>query len=425
VTRKDPIKKVTLKDGSVRYRFSVRVGEKPRIDKATGKPMVDALGRVKMMSDQRVITCVTRKEAEAERARLLNDKNKGTIVQATKKTLSEHLTEWLNGRRTIKESTRGNYRQALIPVHERLGHLKLQEVTKAHVDRLVTDMLANGRRVGTKGQPLSRTTVTLMLTVLAMALDDAVKQGALVRNVARLVDRPGIEPTEMNTWTAEQAAAFLAFTATDRLAVAWLMSLYGLRRGELLGLRWCDIDLTGRLAEERGLAPGTPSLAIRKTRTIVEGQVVEDTPKSAKSQRTLPLDSVMVDGLTALQLRQREEAEVAEGGAYAGPCPDCGEHHVVVDTVGDLVHPESYSDRFEVLVRKAKLPAIRLHDCRHTCGTLMHLRGVPVAVISKWLGHHSPAFTMRVYVHSQNEAMGAAGQTLMSAYAPQQDQVRK
>jgi integrase len=77
-----------------------------------------------------------------------------------------------------------------------------------------------------------------------------------------------------------------------------------------------------------------------------------------------------------------------------------------------------------VLVRKSGLPAIRLHDCRHTCETLMHLRGVPVAVISAWLGHHSAAFTMRVHMHSQNEAIGAAGRTLMSAYAPQQDQVR-
>jgi integrase len=407
VAKGDPIKKVTLKDGSVRYRFVVDVGRKP-----DGK------------RDQRTYTFRTKREASDEYARIKADRSRGTFVAPSKKTLGEHLTEWLAGKRKIRESTRGNYRQALIPVHEQLGHLALQEVTKAHVDRLVNGMLSSGRRVGTKGAPLSKTTVTLMLTVLAMALDDAVKQGALVRNVARLVDRPGIAPTEMRTWTAEEASAFLAFTATDRLAVAWMLSLYGLRRGELLGLRWCDVDLTGRLAEERGLVPGTPSLVIRRTRVIVEGEVVEGEPKSAKSKRTLPLDSVMVDGLTALQLRQRDEVETA-GEAYAGPCQDCGETHVVVDEVGDLVHPESYSDRFEVLVRKAKVPGIRLHDTRHTCGTLMHLRGVPVAVISAWLGHHSPAFTMRVYVHSQNEAMGAAGQTLMSAYASQQDQVRK
>ena len=87
-----------------------------------------------------------------------------------------------------------------------------------------------------------------------------------------------------------------------------------------------------------------------------------------------------------------------------------------VDEIGESIHPESYSDRFEVLVRRAGLPAIRLHDCRHTAGTLMHLRGVPTAVISAWLGHASASFTMRTYVHSQDDALRAAGATLSGAY---------
>src|SRR5207248_1449013 len=141
-----------------------------------------------------------------------------------------------------------------------LGHLELQQVTKTHIDQLVSNMLAKGRRVGTKGLPLSPATVILMLTVLSMALDDAVKQGYLVRNVARLVDRPRAKQPEMSTWTAEQAAAFLEYVADDRLFLAWCMSLYGLRRGEVLGLRWCDFDLD---ADE-------PTLTVCVTRVIVE-----------------------------------------------------------------------------------------------------------------------------------------------------------
>jgi integrase len=88
-----------------------------------------------------------------------------------------------------------------------------------------------------------------------------------------------------------------------------------------------------------------------------------------------------------------------------------------VDELGRPVKPESYGDQFAKLAKKAGLPVIRLHDARHTCGTLMHLRGVPTAVISKWLGHATASFTMGVYVHSQDDALTAAGQTLASAFA--------
>jgi len=158
-------------------------------------------------------------------------------------------------------------------------------------------------------------------------------------------------------------------------------------------------------------------LTVAGERIIVDGRVVHDEPKSERGKRTLPLETGLADALTRLQLRQREEAEAA-GEAYTTTCADCGQAHIVVDELGDPVHPESYSDRFEVLVRKAKLPRIRLHDTRHTCGTLMHLRGVPAVVIAAWLGHANAAFTIKTYVHSQDDALRAAGAHLSAAYAP-------
>lgn len=387
MTRRDPIHKITLKDGSVRYRFVIDVGRDPNNKR-----------------QQKTYTYATRDEATKERAKIVADKARGTFVSPTKVTVAEHLDAWLAGKRTVRESTRENYSNALIPVRERLGHLTLQKVTKAHVDQLVNDMLDRGRRVGTKGRPLARSTVTLTLTCLRMAFEDAAKQGIVARNVVALVDRPGVKSGEMHTWSAEQAAKFLTVVGDERLAVAWQLSLYGLRRGEVLGLRWCDVDLVA----------GT--ITIAKTRTMVGRRVVEGEPKTARGKRTLPLDKATADALTALQLHQREESDNA-GDAY-GSCPDCGEAHVVVNELGDPVHPESYSDRFEVLVRKSRLPKIRLHDARHTCGTLMHLRGVPIAVISAWLGHASAAFTMSVYVHSQDDALVAASKTLAGAYLP-------
>ncbi|MBN1172708.1 MAG: site-specific integrase [Micromonosporaceae bacterium] len=306
------------------------------------------------------------------------------------------------GRRGVKRSTINSYRDSLKPVRDRYDHVPVQELTKAHVDQLVNDMLTSGRRVGTKGLPLAPSTVLRTLTVLSMALDDAMKQGLVVRNVARLVDRPRIRQAEMRTWTAEQAAAFLTFVEDHRLSAAWMLSLYGLRRGEVLGLRWCDIDLVEK------------TLTVTIERVVSNGVVYEDEPKSERGKRTLPLDDDLVTALRALRKRQAAE-RLRAGTAYTSACPDCGEAHVVVDELGDPIHPEGYSDRFEALVKRSGLPVIRLHGARHTCGTLMHLRGVKTAVISAWLGHASASFTMRTYVHSQTDALVDAGKTLRTA----------
>lgn len=397
----DPIKRIVLPSGEVRYRFTVDVGTKVKTDRS-GRPVMKD-GEPVMVRDQKTRSFAKRKDAVDERSSLLADKARGNSVATSKKTLGPYLDEWLAGR-TLKARTKGNYRDALKPIKEHLGHIEVQKLTKKDVAKVVEWMLTSGRRVNNPGTPLAGSTVLLALTVLTTALGDAMKEGLVLRNVAKLVDRPAIGQKEMKTWTADHAAKFLASVSSDRFAIGWEMSLYGLRRGEVLGLRWCDVNLAAR------------TITIQKTRSMLDGKVLEDEPKSERSKRTLPLDDDMVTKLTALQLKQRDEAEKA-GEAY-GACPDCGEAHVIVDELGDPVHPESYSDMFEVRVKRAKLPKIRLHDTRHTCGTLMHLRGVPIAVISAWLGHASASFTMKTYVHSQDEAMREAGTTLTGLFRP-------
>jgi integrase len=175
-----------------------------------------------------------------------------------------------------------------------------------------------------------------------------------------------------------------------------MLTMYGLRRGEVLGLRWDDVDLQAR------------TLTVKIARTDVAGTVISGDPKSSRSKRTLPLDVDLITALCALRLRQHDEAGLA-GSAYMGS------GYVVVDEQGVPYRPEWYSDTFQKLAASAALNSIRLHDARHTCGTLMHLRGVPITVISAWLGHASAAFTMKTYVHSQDDALRAAGATLAGA----------
>ncbi|SCL17686.1 Phage integrase, N-terminal SAM-like domain [Micromonospora nigra] len=352
----DPIKKVTLASGAIRYRFVIDVGRKPD-------------GR----RDQRTYTCDSLKEARAKRARIIADRASGTFVRPEKTTVAELIDKWLAGKRNLSTGTRRTYTDSLNHAKAHIGQLEAQKVTKADVDKMVTGLLASGRRVGNvRSAKLAPRTVNAMLITLSAVFEDAVRQGFLGRNVVKLAERPKQTKTEMQTWTADNAAVFLNAVADDRLFAAWQLSMYGLRRGEVLGLRWPDVDLIGK------------TITVRWARTSVAGEIVEKEPKTERGKRTLPLDDALVAALTALQLRQRDEREEA-GEAYAKPCtladPATGEvctgSHVVVDEIGSPYRPEWYGDRFDALARRAKLPAIRLHDARHTCGTLMHLRGYP------------------------------------------------
>lgn len=378
--KRDPIQKVELASGKVRWRFTIDVGRTP-----DGK------------RQQKRYTYDTLREAKAERARILADRAKGTYIRPTALTVAEYLATWLAGKRNLRPGTRRAYSDCLKPVAERLGSVELQRLTKADLDRLVDWMLTSGRRVGNvKRKGLSARTVNLTLGYLTQALDSAERQGLLARNVARLVERPTHRAKPTATWTAEQAAAFLAHVAEDRLHAAFLLTMYGLRRGEVLGLRWEHIDLDAA------------TVTIAATRVCVAGQVIDEAPKSARSNRTLPMDTALVAALRKLRATQAAE-RLAAGAAY--------QRHglVVVNELGQPYRPEWYGDTFARLARSAGLPAIRLHDARHTTGTLMHLRGVPVAVISAWLGHASAAFTMKTYVHSQDAALADAGKQLRAA----------
>jgi integrase len=235
-----------------------------------------------------------------------------------------------------------------------------------------------------------------MLILLGKVLEDEVKQGTLSRNVAKLVEHPHQVKKDMKTWTAEQAATFLETAADHRLSAAFQLSLYGLRRGEVLGLCWSDVDLQAK------------TITIRRARVEITGVgVVEGEPKTERGRRTLPLDDGLVAALRSLKARQAQE-RLAAGHAYTAGCGDCGGEHLVVNELGHPYRPEWFSDEFRRMAKAGGLPVIRLHDARHTCGTLMHLRGVPTAVISKWLGHATASFTMATYVHSQDDALAAA-----------------
>jgi integrase len=376
---KEPIHKITRADGTVRYRLVVDIGR-------------DENGKRKQLTR----TFDTQREARDELSRVRHETNLGTYVKPSKETLNHHLDGYLKGAtRGRRASTKRNYQDALRPVRERLGARPLQAITKADIEDLIDWMLTAGRRRGGKpGTGLSGRTARLTLGRLTAALEVAVLEGKLVRNVAKLVTPPEHTQRERETWNKAEVRKFLAKASRDRLHAAWRLSLYGLRRGEVLGLRWSDVDLKAK------------TLTVNQARVLVEYKIRIEEPKSRNGLRTLPLDDELVNALTALRKRQMGESADA-GTAYRSALAELGWYsggeYLVTDEAGTPVHPEWYSDEFGRLLRSASLRRITLHDSRHTTLTLMEHAGVPISIISKWAGHYDSAFTQKTYVHASDD----------------------
>jgi integrase len=175
------------------------------------------------------------------------------------------------------------------------------------------------------------------------------------------------------------------------------LALCGLRRGEISGLRWEHVNVTDKAV---GDLPAR-SIRIAENRVEVGDAVVTGSPKSAASRRVLPLPDDPVELLRAARKRQLEE-RLAFGEGYGA-----GEY-VAVDESGHPYRPAVLTWRWGAMLDSLKIKRVRLHDARHSTATLMHLRGVPIAVIAAWLGHANAAFTMATYAHSQDAALQAA-----------------
>jgi integrase len=405
----EPIKKITLKNGAVRYRFVIDIGRDPE----TGK------------RQQKTCTFDTKREARAEYSKIRNQMNEGTYIRPSTMTVAEYLDGWMEGAtRNLRESSRRSYRDALRPAYERLGAMPIQKVTKADVERMVTWMQTSGRRRGGKpGTGLGPRSIRLTLGRLSAAFQTATMEGIIPRNVVKLVKPPTYTPDRPDTWSKAEVRRFLSKAKADRLHAPWRLSLYGLRRGEVLGLRWAeDVDF-GSFAKPckthrerwcvdcygKGKGYRLATIQVQQARVLVEGKEHLVPPKSRNGFRELPLDVAIAAALRALRVKHAAE-KLAAGEAYT----DSG--YVVVDELGVPVGPEWYSDEFGRLAKRAGVKRIVLHEGRHTALSLMEKAGVPISVVSRWAGHYDSAFTYSTYVHASGEDLRAGTNALGKLY---------
>lgn len=384
----DPIKRIELKDGTVRYRFVIDIGRDPD----TGK------------RQQKTFTYDTKKEAKAEHARVKHETDRGTYVRPSKLTVSEFLDQYeASAARSVEEATSSNTRKALLHVRDRLGVRRLQSVVESDVEQLVDWMLAEGRRTGgRRGAPLGARSAQLTLARFRAALNEAVRRQLVVRNVAHYVRVPraamqeaAVKRAERTPWTAAEVKAFLTGIADERLYPVLLLSLLGLRPAEVVGLRWADVDLeTGRIA------------AGKNTRTMVDHRVVEKAAKTASGDRGLPAPAPVLTALKAfhkLQLRER----LAVGELYTAS------GYVAVDELGQPLTTDGLRYRAYKLMEAVGVRKVRLYDARHACLTYLAGAGVPDVVLAAWAGHaDGGTLAKRVYVHPDESHLRVASDRL-------------
>ncbi len=328
--------------------------------------------------------------SRAEVVRKLDElKREALAGYATGETSAEYLTRWAVAiRPTVRPSTAREYarhvEQYWIPA---IGTLPLTRLTPANVEHVMAELLARG---------LSARTVRYARTSLRRALVDAQRDGLLVRNVAALARPPRQERHELRPLTVSEVHQLLQATAEQRFGPLFALLVgSGLRIGEALGLRWDDVDMTGR------------SLVVRRAlqRAAGTGYVLGE-PKTRQSRRTVMLPAVALDGLR----RQRERQEADRAALAGGEWQDTV-GMVFTDRVGRLVAPYIVSGDFRQAADALGF-GVRLHDLRHTFATLALGAGVPLKTVSEALGHSSIAITADVYAHVTPELRREAAEAL-------------
>ena len=317
------------------------------------------------------------------------------VTKAGKYTVGEWMEVWFQDYAKIKvrPSSHQTY-QGYIHNHIRpnIGDVPLEKLTSLDLQKFYKKLLTQGRvdRVEAKGQPkgLSAKTVRNIHQILSSALKLAQEQRLILTNPAEGCALPRVEHQEMKTLTTVQLTSFFREARESGVFELYYLELAtGLRRGELLGLKWEDVDL------ERG------DLRVRRQVSRINGEVVEAPLKTKNAYRTLPLAEDTVGVL-------KEQRKKVGNSPWVFPSPN-----------GGPISPDSVLHMLHRVLKRAGLPKVRFHDLRHTFATLALQNGVDVKTVSGMLGHFSAGFTLDTYAHITSAAQRQAAKTMGNVLA--------
>jgi len=318
----------------------------------------------------------TKKEAEKRLSEMLNQLDNGTFMKPGKTTLGEYLERWLRDYVKPNLSPRGFERyQGIIIKHliPDFGSITLTQLRPEHLQRHYTAKMNEG---------LSAGTILYHHAVIHKALETAVKLGVVSRNVADSVDVPRSRHSEMQTWDEDDISHFLKAAKDSSYYALFYTALFtGMRRSELLALRWQDID------------PVFSQVYInRSLHRLKDGSYIFTEPKSAKSRRTIALSPSAI-----LTLREHREKQEAIRATLEIPLK--ADDLAFSTLEGKPLRPDTVSRAFSMLAIRAGVKVIRLHDARHTHASLMLKQGIHPKVVQERLGHASIQMTLDTYSH--------------------------
>ncbi|MFB8266368.1 tyrosine-type recombinase/integrase [Streptomyces sp. NPDC055955] len=323
-------------------------------------------------------------ECDTKRRELLDKVDQGVPVPTRSARLSEWLPYWLDNviKPRRKLSTYDKYEAHVrIYLSPMLGAKRLESLGVADVRRFLV-RLENQTTAATAKESHR---------VLRSALSSACNEELITRNVAKLVEPPRADARELHPWTLDETLDFLAASRKDPLYAAFVLAIgMGLRRGEIVGLRWSDLDLDNRV------------LYVRQQTQRRRGVLYDDDPKSRR-RRVVPLPGLCIAPLRWHRMRQ------AAARAKAGETWATGSDYVFTTRTGRPVEPRNVYRSFTRVAQSAGIRVIRLHDARHGTATLLTAAGVAPRVVMEILGHSQISITMDVYTHvvqdTQREAM--------------------
>ena len=360
-----------LKDGRWEGRYTA--GHDP----ATGKQIFKSvLGK-------------TQAEVKEKLKKALVEAGQIDFTKSGKYTVGTWMDEWFENVAKIKvrPSSHQTYRGYIDNhIKPNIGSIPLEKLTTMDLQKLYRTLLTKGRveRIEAENQPsgLSAKTVRNINQVISSALDLAVAQKIIPSNPTDACELPKVEQREMQTIPEEQLQAFLAEArATGVYEMYYIELATGLRRGELLGLKWQDIDWKNGI------------IKVRRQIARVDGQIVEAPLKTKNSYRTVTISPQAIEVLKQQKAKTHDQ--------YVFPSPN-----------GGPISPDSVNNMLKRVLARAGIPKVRFHDLRHTFATIALQNGVDIKTVSGMLGHFSTGFTLNTYAHVTTAAQKEAAQTM-------------
>ncbi|WP_435193218.1 tyrosine-type recombinase/integrase [Streptomyces sp. NRRL F-5630] len=366
----------------------------------------------------------TRDEVADKLTELQEKTRQGIPAASSTMPFGDYLTYWLAAiaPARLKPATLNSY-EGLTRLYIRpaLGKKRLNRLSPADIRRFLTEFKGaclcclrradherpEGKRaccaVGRccKRLPSART-VQYVHAVLRSALQQAMREELIARNVARIVETPTVTPKEVRPLDAAEVRLLLKTARPHRLYALWLLLIStGLRRGEALGLTWSDVDLANR------------QLRVRRNVQRIRRELLFGTPKTTRSIRTVPLPGHLVRALTEHRVQQERERKVA--GKKWQPAPGQPDGLIFTTVTGRVTDPRSLNRMLTILCRDANVRRVRVHDLRHTCASLLLAQGVDARTIMETLGHSTITMTLDTYAHVMDTTLRAAAERMDDA----------